>query len=109
MYKTILTTVLQTYAVPLSIKTVMYIAWFRRKQYKASVLTCFLLAGMPMIGPGIIHIPLFLNWIIGIGIAVYILSQYTNVEIFPWGVVTIVAVEVIYAFLEKLLIAPLFY
>ena len=87
----------------------MYVFWFRRKQYKATVLTCFLLAGMPMIGLGLLHVPMLLSWVSGVGIAVYVLSQYTNVEVLPWGVITILSVEAIYAFLERLLIAPLLY
>ena len=99
---------IQSFAVPLAVKTTMYVVWFRRKQYKASVLTCFLLAGMPMVGLGLMHVPILLSWAAGIGIAVYVLSQYTNVDVFPWGVITILSVEVIYAFLDKLIIGPLF-
>jgi len=100
---------MKMFAVPMGVKTTLYFFWFRYKQYKASLLTCFLLAALPMIGLGVIGLPVFLGWVGGIGIAVYVLSQNTNAPVVPWGVVTIVSVEIIYALLERLVLTPIFY
>ena len=87
----------------------MYLGIFKWKHHRATLLTCFLLAGAPLIPMGLIGLPTVIGWLAGIGIAVYILSQYTEVEILPTGVLIIVSVEIVYALLERLIIAPYFY
>lgn len=67
---------------------------FRRRQQRVSLLTCIILAGAPMLGAVIpIPLPAALMVFIGIGIALYVLAQYTEVPLFPEGVVIVVAVE----------------
>lgn len=80
--------------VPLILKTVLFISVFRWRKQKVSPLTSFLLAGAPLI-LSVIPLPLpgAITVVAGIGVALYILSQYTEVKLVPEGVITIIGVE----------------
>ena len=101
--------ILQIFLVPLTVKTAMYWGIFRWKKYTVSVLTCFLVAGSPLIQFGFIGMPVFIGWIIGVGIGVYVLTKYSAVELFPAGIASVIGVEIFFACAERFVIAPLLY
>ncbi len=88
--------VLTPLIVPLLLKTVLFVVVFRWRKQKVSLLTSFLLAGAPLI-LSVIPLPLpgAITVVAGIGVALYILSQYTEVKLVPEGVVTVIGVEII--------------
>ena len=101
--------ILQIFLVPLTVKTAMYWGIFRWKKYTVSVLTCFLVAGSPLIQFGFIGMPVFIGWMFGIGIGVYVLTKNSAVELFPAGIASVIGVEIIFACAERFVIAPLLY
>ncbi len=93
----------------LSVKAIAYIVVFKVRNHKATLMTCVTLGGALIIPVGIVGLPPVLGFASGIGIAIYILTQYTEVPLVLEGLVIIFGVEIGYAFLERLIIAPLFY
>ncbi|MBI2427685.1 MAG: hypothetical protein HYV29_02625 [Ignavibacteriales bacterium] len=62
-----------------------------------------------IIPSGIVGLPPLLGFATGIGIAIFILTKYTEVPIMLEGLIIIFSIEIGYAFLERLVLAPLFY
>ena len=82
--------------VPLLLKTALFIAVFRWRKQKVTLLTSFLLAGAPILLSMIpIPLPGVITAVAGIGLALYLLSEYTEVKLVPEGVVTIIGVEAV--------------
>jgi hypothetical protein len=93
----------------LSIKTILYIIVFKKRHHTFTLLTCITLGGALLIPSGIVGVPPLLAFAAGFGIAVVIMSKYTDVPIVPEGLLIIFGIEIGYAFLERLVLAPLFY
>lgn len=95
--------------IALSIKTISYIIVFKLRDHNVALLTCITLSGALLIPSGIMGVPPLLAFAAGIGIAIVILSKYTDVPIMLEGLIIIFGIEIGYAFLERLVLAPLFY
>ena len=93
---------------PLIVKTPVYLGLFKWRGYRVSLLSCIIIAGAPMIALGLTGVSIFIGWLAGIGIGLYILSQNSDVPLFPDSISIILGVEIGYAFLERLVIYPLF-
>lgn len=87
----------------------MYFFIFKMRNHKAALLTCVILAGALIIPSGFVGLPPLLGFASGIGIAFVVVSKYTEVPILYEGLVIIFSIEIGYAFLERLIIAPLVY
>ena len=82
--------------VPLVLKTALFVAVFRWRKQKVTLLTSFLLAGAPILLSLIpLPLPRAIAIVAGIGVAIYLLSQYTEVKLVPEGIVTIIGVEAV--------------
>ncbi len=81
---------------PLVLKTAMFVVVFRRRRHRVSLPTCMILAGAPMLVALIpLPLPAALMVFVGIGIALYVLAQYTQVPPFPEGVAIVAGVEIV--------------
>jgi hypothetical protein len=101
MNTSVLYSVGAAFLIPLGVKTALYFGWFKRRKCSVSLLTCFLLAGAPLIPLGVAGLPIVVGWAAGIGIALFILSRYTSVELLPLGIVSVVGIEIFYIFLDR--------
>ena len=82
--------------VPLALKTVLFIFIFRWRKQRVSFLTSFLLGGAPLILTVVpLPLPPALAAVAAVGVALYLLSQYTEVKLVPDGIVIIVVVEAV--------------
>ncbi|MEW5798709.1 MAG: hypothetical protein AB1728_06850 [Bacteroidota bacterium] len=95
--------------VTLTVKTISYIIVFKIRDHTVALMTCVTLGGALIVPVGIVGLPPLLGFAAGIGIAIYILTQYTDVPLLLEGLIVIFGIEIGYAFLERLLIAPLLY
>lgn len=95
--------------VTLTVKTLSYFVTFKVRNHNVSLMTCITLGGALIIPVGIVGLPPLLGFAAGIGIAIYVLTQYTDVPLMLEGLIIIFSIEIGYAFLERLLIAPLLY
>ncbi len=93
----------------LSVKTLSYIIVFKVRDHKVTLMTCVTLGSALIIPVGIVGLPPLLGFATGIGIAIYILTQYTEVPLMLEGLIIIFSIEIGYAFLERLVIASLLY
>lgn len=102
-----------SYLVPvviaLSLKTISYIIVFKMRDHNVALLPCITLGGSLLIPSGIMGVPPLLAFAAGIGIAVVIMSKYTDVPIFLEGLIVIFGIEIGYAFIERFVLAPLLY
>jgi hypothetical protein len=96
---------------PLVLKTLLYVIVFRIRKHHVSLLTSIVLAGSPMIAGGLglklIHLPEFIQWLISIGITVFILAKTTEVDPLPEGFSIIIGIELTSAALLRFIIFPL--
>lgn len=94
---------------PIAIKFGVYYGILKWRTYNASVLTCILLGSALVLPSAIVPLPPLMAFVAGMGVAVYILSQYTDTPIVPDGLMMIFGIEIGYAFVERLLLTPLIY
>lgn len=94
----------------LVLKTLLYIVVFRVQKHNVAIIKSFLLAGSSFLGVGLglslLHPPEFVQWLIGMGAAVFILAKFTEVDILPEGVTIIFGVELTAAIILRFLIFP---
>lgn len=104
---------LTSYLVPLltsiAVKTCLYLGIFKWRKHTASLMTCIILGAAMKIPSGFIGLLPLLGFAAGVGIAVVVLAQYTDVPLLFEGLIIIFGIEIGYAFLERLALAPLLY
>jgi hypothetical protein len=99
---------------PWLFKTVLYSVAFRKRHIKATLLTVLIIAGAPTLIAGIVpiqflHLPHFLIFLLGVGVAVYLCKEYTNGTLFPDLIAIVIAVELLsLIFLEEIVLPILF-
>jgi hypothetical protein len=93
---------------PLVLKTGMYYGIFRRREVRATLLNCIVIAGAPIL-LAVVPIPLppFLAFIAGIGVAIYLCSHYTEAPLYPEGIFIPVVVELASLALVSFVVSPL--
>jgi len=81
--------------VPLILRITLYVLVFRFRKHRIPFLTSFLLAASPMLLSLIpISLPEILLVIGGIGIALFFLNQYTEIDLLPEGALIVLGVEI---------------
>lgn len=92
---------------PLVVNTGLYMAIFKLRKHRVSLLTCIVLAAAPSIPASVLPLPTLLSLIAGIALAWYILDHNTDVEMIPEGLSIIIGVEFTFALLDKFVVSPL--
>lgn len=102
-----LTNYLLSTLVPLAVKAVLYFFILKWRQHKARVVTCIILGFAVILPSAIAPLPEAIAFAVGVGLALYILSQYTDVPLLPEGVIIIFSIEIGFAFVDRLILSPL--
>jgi hypothetical protein len=81
------------------VKTAAYVAIFKIRDIRASLVACMVIAGAPLLVLVIpIPLPATILTVAGIGLAVYLTMRYTGVPLIPDGLLIPLAVEVVFRF-----------
>lgn len=93
---------------PLVVRTLLYLAAFKTRSIRITLLNCIIVAGAPyLVGFVILPIPTILKLVASIGLAMFLLTRYTEAELFPDVVVIPIAVELASGVLLELVLIPL--
>lgn len=79
--------------VPVFVRLGAYALIFHIRRHRVTPLTILVLACAPLI-PAVIGLSGFLGSLAGMGLALWIISQYTKIDVFPAGLLIVAAVEV---------------
>jgi len=92
---------------PLLLRTLLYLAACKLRSIRISLLNCIVVAGAPSI-VGFISLPLpaIVMRVAGYFLAMFLLTRYTDAELYPDIVVIPFAVEIISGLLLDLLLIP---
>jgi hypothetical protein len=92
---------------PLVVRTGLYLAACRLRSIHITLTSCILVAGAPsLIGFISLPIPLFVSKLAGIFLAMFLLTRYTEADLFPDVVAIPLVVELLSGLLLDLLIIP---
>jgi hypothetical protein len=97
--------------ITLSVKTLLYVAVFRVRKHHVTIMTSIILGASPLIagglGLGFLPLPEFITWLLVMGLTIFFLVRFTEVDPFPEGIIIIFGVEFVSAVLSRLVIIPL--
>ena len=99
---------------PWLFKTALYSAAFRKRHIKATLLTVLIVAGAPTLIAGVVpiqflHLPHFLIFLLGVGVAVYLCKEYTNGTLFPDLIAIVIVVELLSSLLLEEIVLPVIF
>jgi hypothetical protein len=92
---------------PLVIKTGLYFGIIRWQKHRASLLTCVILGFALILPSALVPLPDIIAFAAGIGLALYILSQYADVPILPEGLIIVFGIEIGFAFFDLLVLSSI--
>jgi hypothetical protein len=94
---------------PLVLATALYAAAFTIRRIQATLLTCIVIAGAPVI-LGVVPLPMPepVRFILGLGLAIFLTARYTEAELFPDSVLIPTVVQLISVFLLPLILSTIF-
>jgi len=93
---------------PLALRTLLYILACKIRSVHISVLSCIILAGSGVFLSIIpIHLPVSLSKVMAIGLAMFLMTRYTEAELYPDIVFIPLTVEVVSSLLTEFLLVPL--
>ena len=93
---------------PLLLRTLLYLAACRVRSIRISLLNCIVVAGAPyLVGFIPLPLPMVLKRVAAMFLAMFLLTRYTEAELFPDVVVIPIAVELTSGLLLDLLLIPL--
>jgi hypothetical protein len=93
---------------PLAFRTALYWLACKIRSVHITVLRCIILAGSGVL-LAVIPIPLpgVLAKVLAIGVAMFLMTRYTEAELYPDVVLIPIAVEILSSLISEFLIAPL--
>jgi hypothetical protein len=75
--------VLQAF-VPLTVRTILYLAAFKFRRIDIKLLSCIIIAGSAyLVGAVPLPLPELIRYAMSIGLAMFLMTRYTEAEIFP--------------------------
>jgi hypothetical protein len=93
---------------PLVVRTLLYLAALKIRSIRITLLNCIIVAGAPyLVSFVILPIPSILKLVASIGLAMFLLTRYTEGELFPDIVVIPIAVELTSGLLLEMVLIPL--
>jgi hypothetical protein len=98
---------------PLTIKLILFLIAFRIRSITISFTGCVIIAGLPMLIQFVssslsLPIPTFFVFIITLCGTMWLITHYTEAELFPDVVVITFSVEILFSFVIQYLVVPLF-
>jgi hypothetical protein len=93
---------------PLLLRTALYFLACKIRSIHITILSCIILAGSGVL-PSIIPIPLpmALSKVLAIGLAMFLMTRFTEAELYPDVVLIPLTVEIVSSLLTELLLVPL--
>ena len=86
----------------------MYYAVFHYRKINATLVTCIVIAGIPLLLSAFpIPIPFFPLPVIVIGLATYHCARYTEIPLFPDALIIAGCVEIVTHLINRFIIQPL--
>lgn len=102
------TTIVVLAFLPLLVRTLLYLAAFKLRSIRITLLNCIVVAGAPyLVGFIPLPLPMILRVAAGIALAMFLLTRYTEAELFPDVIVIPITVELMSALLLELILIPL--
>lgn len=94
--------------IPLILKTGMYFGVFRWKRFETTLLSCIIIAGIPVLLSGIpMPIPFISGPLILITLSSFLCSTCVNIRFFPEALVVAIVVETASYLLLRFVIFPI--
>ncbi|HCA78855.1 MAG TPA: hypothetical protein DEP53_03885 [Bacteroidetes bacterium] len=93
---------------PLLVRTLLYLAALKIRSIRITLLNCIVVAGAPyLVGFVPLPLPMVVKFAAGIFLAMFLLTRYTEAELFPDVVVIPIIVEFASALFLELILIPL--
>ena len=93
---------------PLVLRTTLYLLACKIRSIRITLMSCVILGGSGLLVSIIpIPLPMALSKVMAIGIAMFLMTRYTEAELYPDVVLIPLAVEVVAGVLTEFLLAPL--
>jgi len=93
---------------PLVLRTILYLVACRVRSIRITVLSCIILAGSGVFFSVIpVPLPPLLMKVLAIGLAMFLMTRYTEAELYPDVIFIPLAVEVLAGLISEFLLAPI--
>ena len=87
---------------PLTLRTLLYLAAFRIRGIHIKFLSCIIIAGSAyLVGAVPLPLPYLIKYALSIGLAMFLMTRYTEAELFPDVVLIPLAVQIVATLVEE--------
>lgn len=98
--------------VPLALRIILYLVAFKVRSIHIKLLNCIVIAGAGylvgfLVGALRLPLPLFIQSALSIGLAMFLITRYTEADVFPDVIFIPLAVELVSSYVTEQVLVPM--